>query len=200
MSDTVSRKDIVEGWNYWYPLVYGYFYRRMNNRDDVEDLTANTLNAFFMKEGVQNDKGFVWQTAKNQLYKYIEAKKMIPDMINLDDNFDAEKQAYTYFEENIENKYSNHYRAKMRQLLDCCKKNLNTEDYNIVFSSIVDNQNSTEIAVEFKLKPATVRQKLKRSIIKLKKGCTTLWIELKSVQPVQTNPKTNQNQIKESKI
>ena len=88
----------------------------------------------------------------------------------------------------------------MRQLLDCCKKNLNTEDYNIVFSSIVDNQNSTEIAVEFKLKPATVRQKLKRSIIKLKKGCTTLWIELKSVQPVQTNPKTNQNQIKESKI
>jgi RNA polymerase sigma factor (sigma-70 family) len=202
MSDSLSRKDIVEGWNYWYPLVYGYFYRRLNNRDDVEDLTANTLNAFFMKEGVQNDKGFVWQTAKNQLYKYIESKKMIPEMINLDDNFDAEKQTYTYFEENIENKYSAHYRAKMKQLLECCKKQLNKDDFQIVFSSIIDNQNSTEIATEYKIKPATVRQKLKRSIIKLKKGCTTLWIEINSEQP-QTNPnpvENNQNSLKEFKI
>ena len=129
MSDTVSRKDIVEGWNYWYPLVYGYFYRRMNNRDDVEDLTANTLNAFFMKEGVQNDKGFVWQTAKNQLYKYIEAKKMIPDMINLDDNFDAEKQAYTYFEENIENSLIVYKRKQLWYFMSELKKDKFMKNY-----------------------------------------------------------------------
>jgi RNA polymerase sigma factor (sigma-70 family) len=180
MIETVSRKDVVEAWNYWYPLVYGYFYRRVNNPTDVEDLTANTLNAFFMKAEIENDKGFVWQTAKNQLYKYIESKKLIPDMINLDDNYDAEKQTYAYFEEHIETKYSVHYREKMKQLLDCCRKQLNKQDYEIVFSSIIDNQNSTEIGNDLNISPATIRQKLKRSIIKLKKGCTTLWIELKS--------------------
>ncbi|MEM1312085.1 MAG: sigma-70 family RNA polymerase sigma factor [Patescibacteria group bacterium] len=179
MFENVSRNDVIEAWNYWYPLVYGYFYRRVNNQTDVEDLTANTLNAFFMKAEVRNDKGFIWQTAKNQLYKYIESKKLIPDMINLNENLDVQKQTYAYFEEHIETKYSSHYSQKIKQLLDCCKKQLSKQDYGIVFSSIIDNQNSSEIGKYLNINPATIRQKLKRSITKLKKGCTTLWIELK---------------------
>ena len=34
-------------WNYWYDCVYAYFYRRVSNRIDVEDLTMETLEASF---------------------------------------------------------------------------------------------------------------------------------------------------------
>ena len=176
-----SRSDIEKLWDHWYPLVYGYFYRRVNNREDVEDLTANTMTAFLTKADVVNPKGFVWQTAKNQLYKYISQKSDKPSIVELHDNHEEQERFISFeeFEEEIEDKYSDHYQAKINQLVECCKKQLSDDDYKIVYMSIVDDCNSTQIGEEFSIKPATVRQKIKRSFDKLKQHCTDMWVVLK---------------------
>jgi DNA-directed RNA polymerase specialized sigma24 family protein len=32
--------DVEKQWSEYYPKVYGYFFRRLNSREDVEDLTC----------------------------------------------------------------------------------------------------------------------------------------------------------------
>ncbi len=192
LDSEISKKDISEAWDYWYPLVYGYFYRRLNNQQDVEDLTSNVLTAFFLAENVENPKGFIWQTAKNQQYKFIDNKNRSPFTVILEENTDFQTQDYAHFEsvEENENKYSEHYEAKIQQLIECCKKQLTGEDYNIVAESIIDNKNSTQIGIKYNLKSATVRQKLKRSFSKLKSGCTELWISFKQSENTTNSSET----------
>lgn len=186
----ISHNEINQAWEYWYPLVYGYFFRRVNSKEDVEDLTANTLSALFLKPDVQNPKGFVWQTAKNQLYKYIEQKQKNPDSLDFQDSkveYMTAQMSYEMYpknDEELENMRSPHYQAKIDQVIECCKNKLKEEDYKLVFFSIVENHSSTEISQKLNLKADTVRQKLKRSISKLKMHCVELWQVLKESEPV----------------
>lgn len=184
----ISSSQVSQAWDYWYPLVYGYFYRRVNVREDVEDLTANTLAALFIKEDVQNPKAFVWQTAKNQLYKYINTKSKLPKTVDFQEEIvehfvtDSEYSPDLEFDE----VYSPRFESKIQQLVECCQNQLSVDDYKMVCVSILENKNSTQIGEEFNLKPNTVRQKLKRCFAKLKQECVELWIDLK------TNNQNNQ--------
>ena len=46
-----------DDWNYWYDRVFSYFYRRVNTRFDAEELTAKTLNDFFLtSKEIENQK------------------------------------------------------------------------------------------------------------------------------------------------
>ena len=44
MNDSFSKSL----WDEYYAKVYGYFYRRLDDKFLVEDLTAETLNDFFL--------------------------------------------------------------------------------------------------------------------------------------------------------
>jgi len=190
----INKNQIIESWDYWYPLVFGYFYRRLNNRQDVEDLTSNTLTALFLNSEVTNPRGFIWQTARNQLYKFIDQKTKNPHPVSLDIQdhqnsfgdypetfgFTNRDSAFANLDDSdLENKYSDHYQAKIDQLIGCCRNHLEEKDYQIVCLSIMEEKNSTQIAQAFNLKPATVRQKLKRCLGKLKQSCLELWLETK---------------------
>lgn len=166
-----------EAWEYWYPLVFGYFYRRVNKRHDVEDLTANTLNALFLKKDVQNPKGFIWQTARNQLYKYITQKQTEFSTINIDEYEHLTGQWKEEVEE-LDIPNSAHFESKLEQLKACLNTHLEGDDLAIVTLAINENKNSTEIGEELHIKPATVRQKIRRSFLKLKESCNSLWLEL----------------------
>lgn len=179
----ISTQDVNKAWEYWYPLVYGYFFRRVNNQTDVEDLTANTLTALLTNSEVQNPKAFVWQTAKNQLYKFIQQKAntpysmdmQSPDSEHIINQHSLHHQSIAYDENELDQLRSPHYMEKMTQLIECCKNQLTTEDYQLVCASIIDNKNSTELGQIFQIKANTIRQKLKRNFDKLRKHCTELW-------------------------
>ncbi|GAB4143234.1 MAG: hypothetical protein OHK0017_00330 [Patescibacteria group bacterium] len=178
MSHKISEQEAKEAWDYWYPLVYGYFFRRLNAREDVEDLTANTLSALLLHEDVKNPRAFVWQTARNQLVEFIKQKSKAPKLVNLDsaefmlENYQVEEHLYD------ENEYSDDYKEKVLRVTQCIENSLKDEDYRIVRLSILENRNSTEVGELMEMKAATVRQKLKRAILKLKEKCIQIWTEL----------------------
>ena len=168
-------RDTRKSWDYWYPLVFGYFYRRLENREEVEDLTSKTLTAFLTTEKkVENPKAFVWQIAKNQLCIFIRQKNKAlltmseQDMEGLSSSIDEGSL--------IEQKgYSENFLMKKKKLLELIEKSLKDVEYQIVYQSIILKKNSTEIGQSLNLKPATVRQKLKRSVSKLKGKYQGLW-------------------------
>ena len=62
-------------WNYWYDCVYAYFYRRVSNRIDVEDLTMETLETYFLyTQKIESKEAFVWGVAKRKMLEYIRKK------------------------------------------------------------------------------------------------------------------------------
>lgn len=187
MSLHLSEQEAREAWDYWYPLVYGFFYRRVGNRIDVEELTASTITALLLKEDVQNPKAFIWQTAKNQLIEYIKQKNKTPTIVNLDSLFGLEVESEEQEQEliaakwsstSLDDSYSDHFLQKVEQLKKCIQTQVKEQDYQIVMASLIYEKNSTQISQETGIKPATVRQKLRRAISKIKKSCFSLWQEI----------------------
>lgn len=161
-------------WERWYPLVYGYFFRRINKRQDVEEMTANTISSLILKEGVTNPQAFTWQTARNQLKLYYTKKAKQPGIVNIED-LSLETESFKHSDK----VYSENYLAFINRLKDCLSRNLSDLEKKIVNMAVVEEEKSNYIAETLNLKPATVRQKLRRSILKLKEKCVGIWSEYK---------------------
>ena len=153
-------------WNQWYNKVYGYFFRRLDSRSDVEDLTAITLNDFFLKNDVKNPQGLIWIIARNKLTDYIRVKPkhQTVSLDNLPENLVSQS-----------NLYSDTYLSRINHLKDCVKKNLKEQDYKIVELCTVCDFSSEAVAAELSLTPANVRQKLSRSLKKVREICRRIW-------------------------
>ena len=163
--------DVETNWNYWYPRVYGYFYKRVDDKIEVEDLTANTMNTVFIAKNIQNIPAYMWRVAHNYLVKYIDTKTTTPTPISFDENW-----AIAEYRENVEIIVSEKYTTKLTQLMECVKNNINNElDQKLIQLSIIEEQNSTQIAQILDLKPDNVRQKLSRLLKKLRQKCIELW-------------------------
>ncbi len=183
MSDTNQLQD---QWDYWYPRVYGYFYKRVNDKTEVEDLTANTLSTVFMAQNVQNIQAYMWKVAHNYLVKFINTKSTTPMMVALDENIDGWqpseqelKYAQRYeakYEDESEDRVPTHYEQKLNQLKQCILNKLSDPlDLQLIELSIYEEKNSTEIGKLLELKADTVRQKLSRLLKKLRSHCLELW-------------------------
>jgi RNA polymerase sigma factor (sigma-70 family) len=180
MKARISEHEAKIAWDYWYPLVYGYFYRRLNSRSDVEELTANSIAALLLKPDVQNPKAFIWKTARNQLVEFIKKKKKNPHIVSIENLPEIPQDKV---EENLFDsaEFSSNFKNKMDQIQECLKNATTTEEYSLVCCSIIENKNSTQISQIFQIKPATVRQKLKRTIKKLREHCTSLWLDANQI-------------------
>ena len=123
--------ELSQMWEELYPKVYGYFFRRVNNRMDVEDLAAVTLTAYFqnlVKNGdlITNKMGFLWKIAHNQLLFFIRQKSKSPVFVGINDNFDSKD-----VDLEIENHSCEHLKQKIEHLLECVKKNLKNILYKL---------------------------------------------------------------------
>lgn len=159
-------------WDEYYPKVFGYFYRRVNNRQDVEDLTSLTLVGFFaaiQRSEAVSQNALIWRIAHNQLVNFIRTKSKNP--ISIDFSTDE-----NILDEKVENIRSDNYIYKMEALLQCINNQLTDEQKSIVQSSIIDDKKSHDIAIEMNMTASNVRQILSRSINKLKAKCKQLWI------------------------
>jgi DNA-directed RNA polymerase specialized sigma24 family protein len=120
MSQTNNPNDLEENWNYWYPRVYGYFYKRVDQKTEVEDLTANTMNTAFTAQNVLNFQAYIWRVAHNYLVKYINTKNTDPTPISFNEDWMSGE-----FQEKEENIISDHYTDKIKQLMECVQNNIN---------------------------------------------------------------------------
>lgn len=171
----------LQEWEYWYTRVYGYFYKRVNGKYEVEELTANTLNTIFLAQNVLNFKAYTWKVAHNYLVKYINAKNLEPMAISWDETLDLDNSTTPKWqiEADFETQTSNQYQLKLKQLLECIYNNIkNPVDKQILELAICEEKNSTEIGTILELNSDNVRQKLSRNIKKLKQTCIDLWKNL----------------------
>lgn len=174
----VNEENARQTWDYWYPLVYGYFFKRVNNRADVEEMTSTTITSLLLKEDVQSPKAFIWQTAKNQLLLYITKKTKQPNIGQINEQTEANYIPEESMNESDE-PVNPRYQEVVNKLIECVEHNLTVEEVKITKMSIIEEQNSTQISQALNLKANTIRQKLKRAIYKLKQKCVDIWHEFK---------------------
>jgi RNA polymerase sigma factor (sigma-70 family) len=159
-------------WDEWYTKVYGYFYRRVENRNDVEDLTSSVLHDYFLKEEtITHPKALMWTIARNKLYTFFKQKSNTHQVYSLDDESESDDNGFA----DREIHPSSFYEAKMSHLLECVKKQLSGVDFDIVEMSILCDFSGKRVAEETGLTPGNVRQRLFRSVNKLREKCRNVW-------------------------
>jgi RNA polymerase sigma factor (sigma-70 family) len=171
---SLSQTKLFNTWEEYYPKVYGYFLRRVNNQTDVEDLTSVTLTAFLEKlrseMEIKNKNGFLWKIAHNQLCVFIKNKSKNPISVSVDEGSFAEN-----FDMEVEETKSDYLEKRLEGLHKCIQNVLTGESYQIVFEIILKDKKSQEVASLLNLKADTVRQKLKRSLNKIRSKCKAVW-------------------------
>ncbi len=158
-----------DNYNYWYNLVYAYFYRRISIKEDADDLTSSVLSDFFMYEKeIEKPIGLIWAIARNKLKTFfLKKSKTLFSNENIEDM------------EDIENVYSQSYYDRTENLINCAKKQLKTVDFDILELSVFCDFDSKKIATKLNLKPDNVRQRLSRSLKKLREKCRQIWLQSK---------------------
>jgi RNA polymerase sigma factor (sigma-70 family) len=167
--------NLDKEWEIYYPKVYGYFFRRVNNRLDIEDLTSLVLNDFFKvltdetkSQKVTNKNGYLWKIAYNYLADFIKLKSKKPLIVSYEENFEVQNQALEKFE-------TQEFKQKISNLKECVKNSLKDLDFKIVSMCILEQQTSKEAAKLLGLSSDNVRQKLSRALKKLKVACRQIW-------------------------
>jgi RNA polymerase sigma factor (sigma-70 family) len=170
-----STFDFDSAWQSYFPKVYGYFYRRLNNKLDVEDLTSITLQQFFVTisdpdkaERVKNQDAYLWKIAHNQLAQFIDRKTKQQITVGLDENLDT-------INLDLEKHRSTTYLARVESLKKCIAKVLNGQDQQIIMLSLVEDLKSHEVGQELNIKPDNVRQRLSRGLKKVRDKCKAVW-------------------------
>jgi RNA polymerase sigma factor (sigma-70 family) len=166
----ITEQELSDLWDDDYPKVYGYFFKRVTNREDVEDLSNITLTVFFEKllqERIEHRHGFLWTVARNQLCGFIRNKSKIP--LNPDIQFDEVEITAA---ETIQ---SSSLISRQHALIECVEKHAKKMDYEIICRIIQDDAKAVDVAKEFAVSPEVVRQRYRRVIKQLRKKCTQLW-------------------------
>jgi len=168
----MTQSQITETWNEYYPKIYGYYFRRLSNQADVEDLTSITLTSFLEvlinpDKQLANPHGFLWKIAHNQLCVFIKNKTKNPIPISLNENFEIDPE--------IEDYKSGYQTQRVSKLMECVQNSLTGIDKLIVTQVILYDQKAVDVAKEINLKPENVRQKLSRSLKKLRQTCIQIW-------------------------
>jgi RNA polymerase sigma factor (sigma-70 family) len=153
-------------WNQWYNAIYGYVYRRVTVRATVEDITTEVLEDFFLAdpEQMRDEKSYIFGIARNKVMYWIRSKYRTPSTVQLDETRDANKD-----------EHSVEYQSRMQQLIACAKKHTSIEDFALIEMSVLYDYSSPTIAAELQLTPATVRQRLSRSLKRLRTLCSKAW-------------------------
>ncbi len=162
----MNQTNIDKLWEEYYPKVYGYFYRRINIREDVEDLTSIVLTIFLTKllenpEKITRPNGLLWKIAYNHLVDYIDNKRKKPIPITIENDFIAPTDLETELQ-------AKELEQKLSQILSFARLTFSEEEYMIFSGVYIDGTPIRDIAYKLNLKANTVTVKLKRLLQKLK--------------------------------
>ena len=168
----MSNDNLETQWKEYYPKVFGYFFRRLNEKHEVEDLTSLVMHSFFKamyvdKRQITNPHAYLWQIARNQLNAYIKQKSKQPIHVSWEDDLEKAELEST--------SYSDYYKSKVEELMECFRKVISGQELKIVEQVVMCDRTSVDVAEELGLTSGNVRQKLSRSIKKVKQKCSEIW-------------------------
>ncbi|WP_034041717.1 sigma-70 family RNA polymerase sigma factor [Wocania ichthyoenteri] len=148
-----------------YKPLFLYVRKRINNQLDAEDLTQEIFYKLSTSknENVKNIKSWVYTIAKNSITDYYRKKKRFTEDIEV---IEFQKELS---EKNTVNELSNCIAPFVNQL---------PENYRTIINlSEIENFSQKEIAEKLNLNYTTVRSKIQRGRVKLKKlisDCCTI--------------------------
>ena len=172
----MTSQNVEQLWLEYHPKVYGYFFRRVNNRLDVEDLTSITLSVFVEKVlnpdiVINSPQGFLWKIAHNQLLVFINLKTKSPLPATTLEDFEN----YQPEQISIETTEAQALKFRKEKLLECVQNQLTETESFIVEKLIMEDVKAVDLAKQTKQKPENIRQKLSRSLKKLRDKCKQIW-------------------------
>lgn len=130
-----SRATIDTHWAEYYPKVYGYFFRRVENKTDVEDLTSIVLTEFFNhvldNPQVRNPHAYLWKVAYHHLVNFVRRKGKRPTTIPLEPKHTSTEDPRR-LETELEAKTLS---RKFERILQDAKTELKPQDYEL-FSAV----------------------------------------------------------------
>jgi RNA polymerase sigma factor (sigma-70 family) len=145
-----------ELWELYYPRVFGYFYKRIDNKTDVEDLTSMALSNFLITildeqrgKRIENQQAYLWKIANNQLCQFIKFKSKLPVVIGLNDNLDSVNLI-------IERHESLRHKEKVQELNKCLEESVKEQDLEMLKCLLIDDKSSKEVGREFGLKDGNI--------------------------------------------
>jgi RNA polymerase sigma factor (sigma-70 family) len=164
---TMNKQKINQTREDYFPKVYGYFFKRVENRTEIEDLTSSTMLAFISiiaQKKVVNPHGLIWKIARNQFLKFLKQKYRYQKNVSsqLPENITANNQ------DALERYYRQDLYHKLQKVLIKAKKILKDHEYYLIQEVYLKERQPIEVAREMNLKPATLRQRLKRSTDKVR--------------------------------
>jgi RNA polymerase sigma factor (sigma-70 family) len=173
-SKTITMADINQFWQTYHPRVFGYMYKRLNHRQDVEDLTNLVMYAFLdamrnRPEQIKNPETYLWRIAHNQLARWIRDKYRQPITVSFEEDFEL-------IDESLENFESENFQKRKQSLYQCLEKTLPAKELELVKQAMIDNIKSPVLAQQYGLSSANIRQKISRSLKKLRDKCQDIWL------------------------
>jgi RNA polymerase sigma factor (sigma-70 family) len=180
--DSFNEKDF---WDTWYSSIYGYFLRRVNLKQDAEDLVASTLAALLTNPAIttnslkiEHTHAYIWKVAHNHLVKYIKTKTTTPTLVSVEDIENSVIWQPPTNELEYAITFDSQYQQRMKDLLNCTNNYLEDPvDKSLILLSLIEDKNSTEISQITGLKSDTIRQKLRRLVNRIRINCRQLWPE-----------------------
>jgi RNA polymerase sigma factor (sigma-70 family) len=160
----MNQPDLQELWETYFPRIYGYFYRRVTNRADVDDLTSIVMTSFIQSQSskpIDNIEAYLWSIARTQLALFIRNKSKTPVTLEMttniekSDDFETKQMAITL-------------EMRLDRLFQIMDTYLSHEERSIFTLAYQDGYNSTQIGEKLGIKANTIRQKLSRILTKIK--------------------------------
>ena len=142
----LNKSEFNKVWNFWYPIVYGYFYRRLENRDIIRLLTKKSLKALFNKNDELEPVDFVWQNTKQNLCDYIKEYAENLNITSLDLSSSNTKEYEHYHFETFIKEFSNNYKQAIAEVKLSIQANLDEESVILAKQILIDGYNLEELA------------------------------------------------------
>lgn len=167
--------EIEKMWLKYHPKIYGYYFKRLNHKEDVEDLTAACLTIFVekiisSKEEINNPEAFLWKIIYNQFNEFIRKKYHNSKISQLDDSI-----CDIIDNDLMELEISQNYQNKMQEIWEKSKIVCSEEEIQLLKEIYIKGNKSSDLAKLWNLTPDAIRQRLNRAIKKLKKLKISLW-------------------------
>lgn len=162
--------EMLKIWEKYYPRVYGYFFRRIDNQQDIEDLTSLCLTILLeqsQQKVIKNIDLYLWKIVFNQLQEYFRSKSKIPVSLEIIENI-SQKELEIWEKKQQENQKNDQHQKLIELIINTAKKFLKPQELDLFFSYY--QESNVFLEQKYNLKPATLRQRIKRIKTKLKKN------------------------------
>jgi DNA-directed RNA polymerase specialized sigma24 family protein len=132
-----------------FPKLYGYFFRRVQTKSDIDDLVMHCVSQIYEKHtsgSIEIYHAYLWQTAKHCLYGYWRQRGHILTRENIEGD-DMSSIEHTIW---------------VRQLIEQIKQKVSRQEYELLYEYVIENRSAAELSHARGITPAALRKRVSR--------------------------------------